>query len=70
MLKIWGTVREVVVKDIGDNLFLFIFATEGDRLKVLSSGPWNFDKALVLLEPPNDSIALSKMLLKSADFWI
>ncbi|CAL2227508.1 unnamed protein product [Prunus armeniaca] len=70
MLMIWSTVREVVVKDIGETLFLFIFATEKDRQKVLRSGPWNFDKALVLLETPDGSIAPSKMLLKYADFWI
>ncbi|PQQ10307.1 uncharacterized protein Pyn_17609 [Prunus yedoensis var. nudiflora] len=70
MLKIWNTAREVVVKDLGENLFLFIFATEGDRLKVLRSGPWNFDKALVLLEVPDGRVAPSKMHLKYADFWI
>ncbi|BFG20610.1 hypothetical protein CerSpe_068840 [Prunus speciosa] len=70
MLKIWNTAREVVVKDLGENLFLFIFATEGDRWKVLRSGPWNFDKALVLLEVPDDRVAPSKMHLKYADFWI
>ncbi|KAL6286278.1 hypothetical protein ACE6H2_010668 [Prunus campanulata] len=29
MSKIWNTAREVMVKDLGENLFLFIFATEG-----------------------------------------
>ncbi|CAL9002135.1 unnamed protein product [Prunus brigantina] len=70
MVKIWSTAREVVVKDIGETLFLFIFATEADRQKVLRGGPWNFDKALVLLETPDGSVAPSKMILNYADFWV
>ncbi|CAL9013385.1 unnamed protein product, partial [Prunus brigantina] len=70
MVKIWSTAREVVVKDIVETLFLFIFATEADRQKVLRGGPWNFDKALVLLETPDGSVAPSKMILNYADFWV
>ncbi|KAH0983830.1 hypothetical protein GBA52_011007 [Prunus armeniaca] len=70
MMKIWNTSREVRAKDLGENLFLFIFATELDRKRVLRNGPWNFDKALVLLEKPNGNIVPSSMLLKFAKFWV
>ncbi|XP_021808570.1 uncharacterized protein At4g02000-like [Prunus avium] len=70
MMKIWNTSREVREKDLGENLFLFIFAKELDRNRVLRNGPWNFDKALVLLEEPNGNIAPSRMLLKFAEFWV
>lgn len=70
MMKIWNTSREVRAKDLGENLFLFIFATESDRKRVLRNGPWNFDKALVLLEESNGNIAPSRMLLKFAELWV
>ncbi|KAL6289593.1 hypothetical protein ACE6H2_007103 [Prunus campanulata] len=56
--------------NLGENLFLFIFATEVDCKRVLRNGPWNFDKALVLLEEPNCNIAPSRMVFKFAEFWV
>ncbi|KAH0972727.1 hypothetical protein GBA52_024883 [Prunus armeniaca] len=70
MLRAWGTMREVGVKDLRDNLFLFTFTTMRDKEMVIRGGPWNFDKQLVLLETPDGNRASNIMVLQNADFWV
>ncbi|CAB4268866.1 unnamed protein product [Prunus armeniaca] len=70
MLRAWGTMREVGVKDLRDNLFLFTFTTMRDKEMVIRRGPWNFDKQLVLLETPYGNRAPNRMVLQNADFWV
>ncbi|BFG26237.1 hypothetical protein CerSpe_125110 [Prunus speciosa] len=43
MLMAWDMMREVGVKDLQDNLFLFTFTTMLDKEMVIRGGPWNFD---------------------------
>lgn len=62
--------REVGVKDLQDNLFLFTFTTMRDKEMVIRGGPWNFDKQLVLLETPDGNRAPNRMVLQNADFWV
>lgn len=51
MQQAWRTVKEVKIESIGDNIFLFKFATEEEKKRVLMGGPWHFDTLLVLAEP-------------------
>ncbi|CAB4268384.1 unnamed protein product [Prunus armeniaca] len=39
MLRAWGMMREVGVKDLRDNLFLFTFTTMRDKEMVIQGGP-------------------------------
>lgn len=48
----WRTVKVVKVESMGDNIFLFKFAAEEPKKRVLMGGPWHFDKALIVLTEP------------------
>lgn len=50
----WRTVNEVKVESMGDNIFLFKFASEEEKTRVLWGGPWHFDRALIVLFEPAD----------------
>lgn len=45
----WRTIKEVKIESIGDNIFLFKFASEGEKKRVLMGGLWHFDRALLVL---------------------
>ena len=37
--QMWRTVREVRIEELGDNIFMFKFATEADKKRILTGGP-------------------------------
>ncbi|EXC44585.1 hypothetical protein L484_000869 [Morus notabilis] len=43
-------VKGVVSREVAKDMFLFSFADERDRKKVLDVGPWSFDRTLVALK--------------------
>ncbi|KAK9175167.1 hypothetical protein WN944_027173 [Citrus x changshan-huyou] len=52
MSQVWRTVREVRIEELGDNIFMFKFAIETNKKRILTGGPWHFNRALmVLIEP-------------------
>ena len=52
MSQVWRTVREVRIEELGDNIFMFKFAIETNKKRILTRGPWHFNRALmVLIEP-------------------
>ncbi|KAH9649425.1 CCHC-type domain-containing protein [Citrus sinensis] len=47
MLQIWRTNKEVRIESLGSNIFMFKFAVEADKKRVMGGGPWHFDGALM-----------------------
>ena len=43
LLKAWSTAKGVQIVDVSNNIYLFKFAAEGDRKRVIELGPWNID---------------------------
>ncbi|KAL5821500.1 hypothetical protein ACOSQ3_023382 [Xanthoceras sorbifolium] len=52
--KIWRTNHEVSVELVQNNIFSFHFNDMINKKKVMSSGPWNFDNSLLVLENQRD----------------
>lgn len=52
MRQVWRSIKEVKVESMGSNVFLFKFNTEEDKKRVLTGGPWHFDRALIILSEP------------------
>jgi hypothetical protein len=47
---IWCPMKGIEVKDLGENIFLFTFLQPMGKKKAEDSGPWMFDKDLLVLE--------------------
>lgn len=41
-------------------MFMFKFASESDKMRVLSRGPWHFERALIVLKEPSDIKEITK----------
>ncbi|KAH9769036.1 hypothetical protein KPL71_011840 [Citrus sinensis] len=52
MQQAWKTTKEIKVESLGDNIFVFKFAVKQDKKRVLTKGPWHFEKALIVLVEP------------------
>ena len=44
LLKAWSTAKGVQIVDVSNNIYLFKFAAEGDRKRVIELGPWNIER--------------------------
>lgn len=44
--------KEVKIESMGDNIFLFKFATEEEKKRVFMRRPWHFDISLLVLSEP------------------
>ncbi|KAK7836513.1 hypothetical protein CFP56_022431 [Quercus suber] len=51
LLKAWSTAKGVQIVDLSDNIYLFKFAVEGDRKRVIERGPWNIEGFPLILKP-------------------
>ncbi|KAL0012258.1 hypothetical protein SO802_007366 [Lithocarpus litseifolius] len=45
--SMWRFVQDFEVRDLASNTVLLLFTHEGDAQKVISQGPWSFDKYLI-----------------------
>lgn len=57
------------VQELGKNLFLFTFSTKRDLENVLNSGPWNFDRYVLVLKRISGIEQPSEMALDSTSLW-
>ena len=50
--QVWRTIKEVKIESLGVHIFMFKFADEADKRRVMAGGLWHFDKALIVLTEP------------------
>ena len=55
ILKAWRTSRGVQKIDLKENIFLFKFASKGDRRRILELGPWNIEGYPLILKHWNQN---------------
>lgn len=51
-------------------MFIFKFAFEADKRRVLSGGPWHFERALIVLTEPSGIGEITKQSFTHSAFWI
>jgi hypothetical protein len=70
MLRAWGLHYSAQFKDIGDNIFVVRFSSEGDWRHAMKNGPWQFDFHAVLLKDYDGATRPSDMVFDSVDIWV
>ncbi|KAK3226105.1 hypothetical protein Dsin_005967 [Dipteronia sinensis] len=68
ILRIWQTRHDIEV--VQDNMFLFNFRNQRDRLKILAGGPWNFDNCLFVFDKLKEVGDIANMSFHQVEFWI
>lgn len=70
MQQAWQTIREVKIDAMGENIFIFRFATETDKRRASAGGPWHFNGALIIFTEPTGIGEVSKQSFTNASFWV
>ncbi|CAL5385543.1 unnamed protein product [Camellia sinensis] len=70
LLSVWQPTKGMQVRVIGDNLFVFVFGHVVDKRRVLSNGPWTFDKHLLMLGEMDPNVQPSDIQLTWVQFWV
>ena len=67
---LWRVEKGFVIKDLGDNKASITFQDDVDLERVITNGPWSYDKFLVVLQRVDDDTPLASMTLNLAVFWV
>ena len=58
------------IKAIEDNIFEFQFKNLEARQRILSGGPWRFNRAIILFEEPLGTREIANMKFNRTEFWV
>jgi hypothetical protein len=57
-------------KDLRDNIWLFEFSDQEDKMRVLNGRPWSFDRQILVLNEFDGSTLPSQLEFNYSPFWI
>ncbi|KAM7531308.1 hypothetical protein LguiB_034718 [Lonicera macranthoides] len=69
MMAVWRPRKQIEVKKMGDNLFLFIFFDAIDRRRVLHGWPWLLGKTLIVIQEFDSWQQLGSIRFDKSPFW-
>lgn len=70
MQRAWGLHREAQFRDLGSNIFVVHFGSEGDWKHVMNNGPWQYDFNVVILKEYDGNTRPSEMIFDKVDIWV
>lgn len=68
--KLWRGSHGIIIKEVGNNLFLAIFVSEEDMVEVLNRSLWFFHRRLILLKRINGDLSPGNVSVQYSPFWI
>lgn len=68
--NLWCPFTRLECKDLGRNCFLFTFHDESSKKKALGSGPWSFNKDLIVIEKFVPSKTIDEYEFKFIPIWV
>ena len=68
--QLWKCPDRVIIKEVGNNLFLAVFVTEEHMNDVLDKSPWSFNKRLFLLKHFDGDLSPGNVKFQRSPFWI
>ncbi|KAH9802979.1 hypothetical protein KPL71_001599 [Citrus sinensis] len=68
--QVWRSIKEVKVESLGENIFIFRFASEGEKKRILHRGPWHFNNSLMVLTEPTGVGNIKQQNFTHTLFWV
>nr|XP_023909009.1 uncharacterized protein LOC112020681 [Quercus suber] len=68
--SMWQSIKDFEVRNLTSNTVLILFSDEVDAMKIISQGPWPFDKYLIGLYKPSELESVDKARFDTTTFWI
>ncbi|KAK6122636.1 hypothetical protein DH2020_043612 [Rehmannia glutinosa] len=70
MSLIWPTKEPFSVRELGHNLFQFVFKSLGDKKMVFRSRTWTFDNQFLILKEWFDGMEISSEEFNQVEVWV
>jgi len=70
IMRIWRPAGKLMINEVQENLWLFEFAEEGDKRKVMAGRPWSYDHTLLILNEFNGRLAPSQIEFLCSPIWV
>ncbi|PON31362.1 hypothetical protein PanWU01x14_370440 [Parasponia andersonii] len=70
VMRIWGIELEVAIEGIDANVIIFCFSNAVECRRVFELEPWNFHKALLVLNASDDWDSLGEDAFRFTKFWV
>ena len=67
---LWCSLTGFQIKNLGDNMLLFIFDNPKDVDRVISNEPWSFDKHLVVVQKYDINVPIQDACFNKASFLV
>ena len=64
IFKAWRTSKSVQIVDLKENIFLFKFACEGDKKRIVELGPWNIEGFPLILKMWHQNFSVEDMIFR------
>ncbi|KAE8815981.1 lrr receptor-like serine threonine-protein kinase fls2 [Hordeum vulgare] len=68
--RAWCVMSKLEVKEMGPNMFIFVFQQEGGKRKAVENGPWAFGKELLLIEDFDPAKKLDDYKFEKVPVWV
>jgi hypothetical protein len=70
MSTIWRTAGGVKFRDLKDNMWLFEFTDQVDKMRVMDGRPWSYDRQILVLNEFDGTTPPSQLVFNHSPFWI
>ena len=70
MQQVWRSIKEVKVESLGEKIFIFRFASEGEKKRILHGGTWHFNNSLMVLTKPTGVGNIKQQNFTYTLFWV
>uniref|UniRef100_A0A2N9IMV6 Uncharacterized protein n=1 Tax=Fagus sylvatica TaxID=28930 RepID=A0A2N9IMV6_FAGSY len=67
---LWRTDHGFTIRDMNDNILVFVFEDEADRERVMMGEPWAYDKHLVVLQRIEEEEAIDDVVFQETSLWV
>lgn len=68
--SIWPISDPFILRELGFNLFQFVFTNQEDKHKVLNGKRWSFDKQFIVLKEWHEGMEAKKEPFNLIDIWV
>ena len=66
----WGYPKDLVIVELGPNLFQFFLPAEKERERILGGGPWILDNQILVINKWTEGIEEDDMAFRTSPLWI
>lgn len=70
LVVMWSSANSFKTRELGMNLYQFVFATQEDKQKVLNGKAWTFDSQFLVLKPWCENTDYTKASFNRLPIWI